>query len=176
MSAPHHSAVGGASDASADSEVPWLSPDEQRSWRAYVVGSTWLIDQLDRDLQSRHRISLSEYEVLVRLSEATGHRCRMAVLSDALRHSRSRMTHTVARLERAGLVCRQPAANDGRGVDAVLQPAGLELLRKAAPDHVRGVRQWFFDQGDADQLDAVGEFFGRITDLLTEGHPEADIR
>ena len=180
MSGPQKPAADGADlgpdTGSADSAVPWLSVEEQRSWRAYVVGSTWLIDQLDRDLQSRHKISLSEYEVLVRLSEADGHRCRMAVLSDALRHSRSRMTHTVARLERAGLVCRQPAVNDGRGVDAVLQPAGLELLHRAAPDHVRGVRRWFFDQSERAQLQAVGELFGSITDLLTEGHPEADIR
>ena len=176
MSSSSRSTDSGSSAASGDAEVPWLSVDEQRTWRAYVVGSTWLIDQLDRDLQSRHQISLSEYEVLVRLSEAPGQSCRMAVLSDALRHSRSRMTHTVARLERAGLVCRQPAATDGRGVDAVLQPAGLELLRRAAPDHVRGVRRWFLDQGEPRHLESVGELFGSITDLLTEGHPEADIR
>ncbi|QWC85910.1 MarR family winged helix-turn-helix transcriptional regulator [Nocardioidaceae bacterium] len=165
---PSHSGVEG--------EVPWLSADEQEVWRAYVVGSTWLLDQLDRELQTRHRVSLSEYEVLVRLSEAHEHRCRMAVLSDSLRHSRSRMTHTVGRLERAGLVRREPAASDGRGVDAVLEPAGLELLRRAAPDHVRGVRRWFVDQGSREQLAAVGHVFGRITDTLTEGHPDADIR
>ena len=171
---PDESAGSHAGGSSAD--VPWLSAEEQRAWRAYVVGSTWLMDQLDRDLQTRHGISMSEYEVLVRLSEAPGRRCRMAVLSDALRHSRSRMTHTVARLERAGLVCREAAATDGRGVDAVLLDPGLQLLQRAAPDHVRGVRRWFLDQGGPEHVKGVGELFGRITDLLTDGHPEADIR
>ena len=52
---------------------------------------------------AEHGISLTEYEILVRLSESTGRRMRMALLADALCHSRSRVTHTVTRMEKAGL-------------------------------------------------------------------------
>ncbi len=46
-----------------------------------------------------------EYEILVRLSESDG-RMRMAQLADSLAHSRSRVTHTIKRMEEADLVER----------------------------------------------------------------------
>ena len=106
----------------------WLDAEQQRAWRAYLVGTTLLMDRLDRDLRAQHDLSLPEYEVLVRLSECAGHRLRMASLADSLSHSRSRVTHTVTRLERAGLVERVSCTSDGRGVEAVLTEQGFALL------------------------------------------------
>ena len=56
------------------SHVTWLDQQQQRSWRAFLVGTTLLMDRLDRDLREQHRLSLPEYEILVRLSEAEGNR------------------------------------------------------------------------------------------------------
>jgi hypothetical protein len=92
--------------APAAHDGDWLDPAQQRAWRAYLVGTTLLMDRLDRELRDQHRISLPEYEILVRLSEAEGHRMRMAELADSVSHSRSRVTHTVSRMEAAGLVAR----------------------------------------------------------------------
>src|SRR3712207_5188139 len=105
-------------------EVLWLDQGQQDAWRAYLTGTTLLTDRLDRDLRERHGLSLPEYEILVRPSEAPDHRMRMAVLADSLSHSRSRVTHTVARMERDGLVERDACLDDGRGVEAVLTSAG----------------------------------------------------
>src|ERR1700712_1030312 len=102
----------------------WLDPHQQRSWRAFLVGTTLLMDRLDRELREQHRISLPEYEILVRLAEADGHRLRMAMLADSFSHSRSRVTHTVSRMESSGLVARDACVSDGRGVEAVLTEHG----------------------------------------------------
>ena len=67
---------------------------------------TLLFDRLDDDLRRQHDLSLAEYEILVRLSEREGGQLRMAQLADALAHSRSRVTHTVKRMEDGGLVER----------------------------------------------------------------------
>ena len=96
-------------------ETRWLTPEEQKAWRALVMGTTLLFDRLDADLRRSFDLSLTEYEILVRLSERDG-RLRMAQLADALAHSRSRMTHTVARMEKAGLVQRGASPEDGRGI------------------------------------------------------------
>lgn len=156
-------------------DVLWLDADQQRAWRAYLVGTTLLMDRLDRDLRAQHDLSLPEYEVLVRLSECEGHRLRMAVLADSLSHSRSRVTHTVTRLERAGLVERVSCASDGRGVEAVLTERGFALLQAAAPDHVRGVREYLVDLA-GDDFEAVGRVFNAVTDRLVEANPAVDIR
>ena len=64
--------------------VTWLDRQQQRSWRAFLVGTTLLMDRLDRDLREQHRLSLPEYEILVRLSEAEGNRLPMAESARAM--------------------------------------------------------------------------------------------
>ena len=81
----------------------WIA-SQQRDWRSFLLGTTRLFDRLDRDLREQHALSLPEYEILVRLSEAPDQCLRMAELASSVSHSRSRVTHTVSRLEAAGLV------------------------------------------------------------------------
>ena len=157
-------------------DIAWLDEQQQRSWRAFLVGTTLLMERLDRDLRDQHRMSLPEYEILVRLSEATGHRLRMAMLADSVSHSRSRVTHTVSRMEAAGLVARDACVSDGRGVEAVLTDHGLQALAEAAPTHVAGVRRMLVDLVADDDFDAVGRVFDAVSDSLIECNPAADIR
>ncbi len=157
-------------------DAMWLDREQQRSWRAFLVGTTLLMDRLDRELREQHRLSLPEYEILVRLSEAEGNRMRMAMLADSVSHSRSRVTHTVARMEKAGLVVRDACLADGRGVEAVLTEQGRQALADAAPTHVAGVRRLLIDLVDEEDFQAVGRVFNAVTDGLIEGNPAMDIR
>ena len=146
----------------------WLDNDQQRAWRSYLLGTTLLIDRIDRDLRD-HGISLAEYEILVRLSEAEEMQLRMAVLADAVKNSRSRITHTIARMERDGLVERVSCASDGRGVFAQLTDAGHRKLVEAAPAHVESVRAALVDVVDADDFAAVGRAFAAVVQELESG-------
>jgi DNA-binding MarR family transcriptional regulator len=157
-------------------DVEWLDSDQQRSWRAYLVGTTLLMERLDRDLREHHDLSMPEYEILVRLSEAEGRRMRMALLADSVSHSRSRVTHTVSRMEKEGLVERSSCLSDGRGVEAVLTDHGYAVLAEAAPTHVAGVRRLLLDLAGEADFAAVGRVFDAVTDKLVESNPAADIR
>lgn len=157
-------------------DTRWLDKKQQRAWRAYLVGSTLLMDRLDRDLREQHDISMPEYEILVRLSESPDRRLRMAELADSVSHSRSRVTHTVARMEKDGLVLRSACASDGRGVEAVLTEKGMALLEEAAPTHVEGVRRLLVDLAGEDDFAALGRVFDDVTDNLIAANPAADIR
>jgi DNA-binding MarR family transcriptional regulator len=124
----------------------WLDADQQASWRAFAVGVTLLLDRLDEDLQRAYDLSLTEYEILVRLSERPERSMRMAQLADALAHSRSRVTHTVARMQNADLVRRSTSPEDGRGIVCTLTERGYALLVEAAhvprrPRRARGLRR-----------------------------------
>jgi DNA-binding MarR family transcriptional regulator len=155
----------------------WLRTEQQRAWRAYLVGTTLLMDRLDRELRERHSLSLPEYEILVRLSESETGRLRMAALAASVSHSRSRVTHTVARMEAAGLVTRDPCLSDGRGVEAVLTDRGRRAIEEAAPTHVSAVRRLLVDLVDEDDFDAVGRVFDTVADGLLDGtEPGMDIR
>jgi len=156
-------------------EPRWLDEDQQRSWRAFLLGTTLLFDRLDDDLQRNHGVSLVEYEILVRLSERDG-RMRMAQLADSLAHSRSRVTHTVKRMEAAGLVSRADATDDGRGVVAMITDRGQLLLENVAPTHVDGVREHLVDLASAEDFAAVGRVFDAVSDHLIAAHPERELR
>jgi DNA-binding MarR family transcriptional regulator len=140
-----------------------------------VVGTTLLFDRLDDDLRRQHDLSLVEYEILVRLSEREG-QMRMAALADALAHSRSRVTHTVTRMEKQGLVQRSSSPEDGRGIVCTLTPRGREVLEAAAPDHVASVRACLVDLGSDEDFEAVGRVFDAVADKLIDAHPEMEIR
>lgn len=153
-------------------EVRWLSAEQQAQWRAFRDGNALLNDVLARELDADSGLSLGEYEVLVRLSEAPGRTMRMSELADGLAHSRSRLTHTIRRMEAAGLVERTACREDARGVNATMTEAGWERLVAAAPGHVRAVREHLVDVLTADQLEALGSAMQAVTDAL-RGSPAA---
>lgn len=159
-----------------DSGVRWLDPSQQQHWRALIMGTTLLFDRLDEELSRTHGISLTEYEILVRLSERDGRCMRMAQLADSLAHSRSRVTHTVGRLEKSELVERIKSPEDGRGVVCAMTERGRLLLDNVAPTHVAGVRAHLVDLVPEEDLAAVGRVMNVVADHLVEAHPEMEIR
>lgn len=140
----------------------WLNDGEMRAWRAYVVGKALLDSRLNRDLQEEHQLALADYELLVRLSEAPCRQARMSTLAEQVASSKSRISHQIGRMEKAGLVRRQECPSDGRGVFAVLTSHGLQVLRSAAPTHVRGVRDNLVDLLSEDERAVLAEIFERI--------------
>ena len=157
------------------SKTRWLDHNQQVAWRRYLLGTTLLMERLDRDLREQFGLSMPEYEILVRLSESPDHRMRMAELAGSVSHSRSRVTHTVARLEKEGLVERSACLTDGRGVEAVLTGDGFARLKAAAPVHVEGVRRFLVDLADEEDFAAVGRVFRAVADTLHEGSSPAHV-
>jgi DNA-binding MarR family transcriptional regulator len=159
------------------SQTRWLSSEQQAAWRAYILGTTLLMNTLDRELRHAHGLSLGEYEILVRLSESPNRTMRMAKIADSMRHSRSRVTHTVSRMEKAGLISRCAAEGDRRGVEAQMTDKGWNLLVEAAPTHVNGVREHFVDLASDEQFAVLGEVMDAVSDhLLPENPAVSDFR
>jgi DNA-binding MarR family transcriptional regulator len=149
-------------------ETRWLSPPQQRDWRAFVDGSVRLLDVLDQALKAGHGLSMAEYEILVRLSEAPDRKLRMAQLAAEASQSRSRLSHTCARLESKGLVRRETCPSDKRGVLAHLTDEGFSTLERAAQDHVTTVRDFFVDIIAPSDLEAIGRAFSAIIAKVDE--------
>ena len=142
------------------SDVRWLNDDEGRAWRAFLLGTQLLMDQLDRELLQQVGIPHAYYAIMVALSEQPHRALRMTEISDLLRFSKSRLTHAISRLEERGWVERVACSTDRRGQYAVLTDAGLTALQAAAPTHVAGVRSHLFDRlnpEQVEQLRAIGE-------------------
>jgi DNA-binding MarR family transcriptional regulator len=146
----------------------WLTQDEQRLWRGWLAASMLLPERLNRDLQEQHGLTGTDYQVLVELSESPERRMRMSTLAERTQLSRSRLSHQVDRMTRAGLVTRQECAQDGRGMFAVLTEQGFQTIVAAAPDHVESVRRHLVDRLTPEQFEAFGQACITVADALRE--------
>jgi DNA-binding MarR family transcriptional regulator len=149
----------------------WLDADEQRVWRDYLNVMRLLMERLNRQLLDESGMSLAEYEVLVQLSESPMRRLRMSELADLVVNSRSRLTHTVNRLEERGFVAREECLDDRRGILCVLCDDGFAALEEAAPGHVEAVRRIVFDPLDAVDVAALGIAMRKVREGLHEDTP-----
>jgi DNA-binding MarR family transcriptional regulator len=144
----------------------WLTQEEQRLWRGWIAASMLLPDRLSRDLQEQHGLTGTDYQILVELSESPERRMRMSTLAERTLMSRSRLSHQVDRMSRAGLVDRQECHSDGRGMFAVLTDLGWKTIVEAAPDHVESVRRYLVDQLTPEEFEAFGEACIKVAEGL----------
>lgn len=140
-----------------------LTESQMRAWRAFLGASTLVSARLNHELDEAAAISMYEYEILVRLFESEAGRVRMSQLAGQVSYSRSRLTHTVGRLERAGYVLRSSCPNDRRGVYAHLTKAGYEFLAQTAPIHLDGVRRHLINRFTPSELATLTELLEKIT-------------
>ena len=139
----------------------WLDADQQRIWRSWLLGVA-RIDTVLTDYLRPHNLDLAEYEILVVLSESDQRHMRMSDLALLVHQSRSRLTHTVSRLEADGFVSRERTCDDGRGVYATLTDAGFAKLVEAAPSHVESVRKIFVDAVAPADFEAIGRAMAAV--------------
>ena len=126
---------------------------------------------LSQELVDGAGVSMADYTVLSNLVEATDRRWRMTDLAVRMRWSQSRLSHQIRRMERRGLVTREPALNDGRSSYVVLTAEGLGLIKSAALVHFRGVRQHMLDLLTPEQLSALGDVADAIVTHLNGLEP-----
>jgi len=144
----------------------WLNAEQQKHWRDYIAATTLLQERLSRELQAAHGLTMADYEILVRLSEAPGRSLRMSLLAENTLASRSRLSHQVDRLEKAGFVVREACEEDRRGANAVMTDRGWEVLVAAAPTHVSGVRAHLVDQLTPEEFAALGDACAKVAEHL----------
>ena len=150
----------------------WLSPTEMKAWRRYIIASRRLLEALDSDLAG-HDLSMPDYEILAQLSDAPERKMRMSELAEITLLSRSRLSHRMKVMEKAGWVKREPCPVDKRGYFAVMTPKGWKAIVAAAPDHVESVRNRFIDHLSKADQQMIAEIFERIQQSLRKEVTEA---
>lgn len=150
---------------SKKSQTRWLSPREMKAWRSYIIASRRLLEALDNDLDG-HELSMADYEVMAQLSEAPGRRMRMSELAEVAMVSKSRLSHRMKVMEKAGWIRREECAEDRRGSWAIMTDKGWKAIVAAAPDHVASVRKRFIDQLSVKEQENLSAIFAHLTDEL----------
>jgi DNA-binding MarR family transcriptional regulator len=121
------------------------------AWTSLLRAHATLMRQLEMDLERDTGLALADFDVLAQLAAAHG-ALRMTELADRALISRSGMSRRVARLVDEGLVRRDRASTDARGVVVALTKEGLARLGETAPVHARGISELFVAQLDDQEL------------------------
>lgn len=143
-------------------DTPWLSPREQRSWRAFVRLNQKLTARLGSELQSQSKLSGPDFAILVALTDEPSGRLRFQELAKNIDFEQSRLSHQIARMIKRGLVAREECAEDGRGAFVTITEQGVEAIEVAAPLHVAAVRRFVLDAISPEDLDALGDIAARV--------------
>jgi DNA-binding MarR family transcriptional regulator len=167
MAIRHLPAVGAPASAPAEERlVKWLTAAELDSWLSLVRLMTWLPWSIDQQLQRDSNLRMVEYQVLAMLSQSPEQTMRMSSLAEVTNASLSRLSHLVKRLEKRGLVRREPDPADGRFTRAILTGQGFRTLAEAAPGHAAHVRSLVIDALSSEQLRRLGQTADRITSRI----------
>jgi DNA-binding MarR family transcriptional regulator len=103
------------------------------AWRALLNAHARVTARVESALVEAGLPPLSWYDVLWPLHRAPGRRLRVGALAEQVTLSRTGLTRLLDRVERDGLISRQPAPEDRRGSYVVITAAGSAVLRKMWP-------------------------------------------
>ncbi|SFW84054.1 MarR family winged helix-turn-helix transcriptional regulator [Amycolatopsis australiensis] len=151
-----------------------LDAGEAAFWRSLIRVTTMLPRALEDQFLPETGLTVSDYGVLVALSEAPGHLLRISALAATTALSLSRISRVVDDLTRRGLVEKRRCAEDGRASNAVLTAAGLAKLEAAYPGHLARVRASVFDRLSAEDVRAAGPVLARLAAALDTTAPTDD--
>ena len=139
-----------------------LEQGREEAWRALITAYSTAVERIERGLVEAGLPPLSWYDVLLELSAAPGCRLRMHDLARAVVLSRSGLTWLVDRLEKAGLLRREPDPEDGRGSYAVLTDEGVRMREKMWPVYAKGIAEHFGAHISDEEAEVLTRALGRV--------------
>jgi DNA-binding MarR family transcriptional regulator len=146
-----------------------------RAWTDFVLSYSKLMAVLEREMRDETGLTLSQYDVLLRLAEVPGGRLKMSDLAQAIVYSTGGLTRLFERMRQAGLVRREPSEHDRRVIYAVLTDDGRQRLRAASAVHLAGVRRHFAAQLAEDEAGVVAAFLGRLHESMLTCQPPSGV-
>ena len=140
-----------------------LEQGREEAWRALITAYAAAVERIERGLVEANLPPLGWYDVLLELSAAPGCRLRMHELAQAVVLSRSGLTRLVDRMEKAGLLRREPDPEDGRGSFAVLTDGGARMREKMWPVYAKGIAEHFGAHISDEEVEVLIRALGRVS-------------
>ncbi|MGW3108491.1 MarR family winged helix-turn-helix transcriptional regulator [Streptomyces sp. NPDC001100] len=107
---------------------------------------------LEDDMNRTAGLAMTDFAVLLQLSEAPEQRLRMSELATLMGLTPSRITRVVDGLRSRGLVTKDRDPADFRGIVATLTALGHTAMEEAHPHHRASARRRVLDHLSVDEL------------------------
>jgi DNA-binding MarR family transcriptional regulator len=148
--------------------TPWLDKQEMAAWGSFVVATTHLQAQLERDLKKSFDVTLLDHGILLMLRN-TPAGLTMGHLAEQFGTEASVITYRINRLEERGLATRTRRESNRREVIARITKPGVKLCERMGPMHVASVREHFLDHVPRRDLPALADAFQHLYDAQRSG-------
>ena len=141
------------------------------AWELYFTTTARLTERIEAALKRQSGLSMPEYSALLMTDRAGEAGIRPSVLAHKVVFSRSRLTHTMKRLESRGLISRRPCQGDGRGGLVFLTDAGKRLFDEAALVQRDVIRRLFLNDITPEEIDMLTGLFSRVSERINNDTP-----
>jgi len=141
------------------------------AWELYFTTTARLTERIEAALKCQSGLSMPEYSVLLMTDRAGEAGIRPSVLAHKVVFSRSRLTHTMKRLESRNLISRRPCQGDGRGGLVFLTDAGKHLFDEAAIVQRDVIRRLFLNEITPEEIDMLTGLFSRVSERINNDTP-----
>ena len=141
------------------------------AWELYFTTTARLTERIEAARKGQSGLSMPEYSVLLMTDRAGEAGIRPSVLAHKVVFSRSRLTHTMKRLESRDLISRRPCQGDGRGGLVFLTDAGKRLFDEAAIVQRDVIRRLFLNEITPEEIDMLTGLFSRVSERIDNDTP-----
>lgn len=135
------------------------------AWLALLRTHARVWDQLEAQIRRDYGLTIARYDVLAQL-DMSGGQLRLGDLASAIVLSPSGLSKLLDRMEKSGLIRREPDLSDARASLATLTPEGRSLVRRARRGHHTLLEQTFGAALDDRDIADLVRIMGRLDGLL----------
>lgn len=139
-----------------------LNQPEMAAIGGLIGAHARLTKALGQELQDRHGLLLSEYEIMHAIAESGEQCARLLDLADSAHLSISGMSRLAVRLEERGVVARVPNAADGRSSQLTLTESGAQLLHEARTTHKECAHEQILQYLTDEEISQLVAIWGKL--------------
>jgi DNA-binding MarR family transcriptional regulator len=133
------------------------------AWIALMRARDAVLGAIERDLKSADLPPLGWYDVLLELVRAPGGRLRPFEIERQTLVAQYNLSRLLDRLEKEGLITREPCADDARGQWVVVTEKGRALQARIWKVYAKAIQKHVGDRLDDKAATALAELLRRLT-------------
>ena len=134
-----------------------------KAWARLIRARETLVAAVERDLKAAGQPPLAWYDVLLELSRAERGRLRPFEIEKETLLAQYNLSRLLDRLEKEGLVAREPCEDDARGQWVVITEKGRATQARTWKVYARSIQKHVGDRLDDKAAAALAELLGRLT-------------
>jgi DNA-binding MarR family transcriptional regulator len=133
------------------------------AWARLLKAQKVLLEKVESELKHKGLPPLPWYDVLFELYQHPDRRLRQFEIGERMLLSKFNLSRLVDRLEKNGLVRRDPCPEDQRGAYVVITANGDRMLKRMWPTYAKALKENFADHFHKQELTTLSRLLAKLS-------------